>query len=435
MRERIQHAARRRSSALEGHLRAAKAIVLGIVVCVGGWSLTAQLSGAVIAPGRVAVDGKIKRVQASAAGPVAEILVKEGDRVEAGAVLLRLDDTQPRSALNIVTDEIVKLEAQMRRLRAERDGATALERAGGTANPAAALAQHEEQRLFQLRLDVHTSQVRRLDERKSQPRRELDAISSQMGAKARELAVIESEKRLVDDLYRRGLTTRVRVVALERDKTRFEGEHGALLAQSARVSAQLGEVDQQIAALEQTRLSEAQQELRTAERKLEEAEERRISARDQLQRMQLRAPVGGIVHDLTIPGPGAVLQPGEIAMSIVPERDQLVAEVRIRPQDIDQVQPGQRTRVKFTAFNQRTTPEVDGDIARVAADLKTDERTGEPYYVAAVNVRRDSLARLGDMKLVPGMPAEAYILTGERTLASYLLRPLTDQMGRALRED
>lgn len=435
MRKHAVRSARRPSSGLDAHLKAARAIVVGIVVCFGGWSLTAQLSGAVIAPGRVAVDGKIKRVQASAAGPVAEILVKEGDRVEAGAVLLRLDDTQPRSALNIVTDEIVKLEAQIRRLRAERDGATTLDTPGLPPSPAAALAQREEQRLFQLRLDVHTSQVRRHDERKSQLRRELDAISSQMGAKARELTVIESEKRLVDDLYRRGLTTRVRVVALERDKTRFEGEHGALLAQSARVSAQLGEVDQQIAALEQTRLSEAQQELRLAERKLEEAEERRISANDQLQRTQLRAPVGGIVHDLTVPGPGAVLQPGEIAMSIVPERDQLVAEVRIRPQDIDQVQAGQRTRVKFTAFNQRTTPEVDGDIARVAAELKTDERTGEPYYVAAVSVRRDSLARLGDMKLVPGMPAEAYILTGERTLASYLLRPLTDQMARALRED
>lgn len=427
----------RSTGTLGRRLAVGAGLVAITVVGLGGWSAEVNLASAVIAPGRVVVDGNVKRVQSAHGGPIAETLVREGHRVEADDLLIRLDDTQARGAFNVVSAQLVELEAQRHRLIAERDNAMRIAwPAGFDALHAKSTAHREEEdRLFKLRRDFHEAQKQRLGERIRQSRREIEAISSQKSAKAREIELIRQERGLVRHLEQRRLTTFTRPIAIERDLARFEGDHGALLAQIARIEGQISEIELQIVGLDQNRFSEAQKELRTIVSRIEELTERRVAAAEQLARVEIRAPVSGTVHELAVHGRGAVLRPGETAMVIVPDQSELVAELRIRPQDIDQVAAGQPARLRFTAFNQRTTPELRGRLVRVAPDVMKDKETGQPYYLAAVRVEAGEVARLGELKLVAGMPTEGFVTTGERTFASFLLKPLSDQMQRAFREE
>jgi HlyD family secretion protein len=427
----------RTSSGLRGRILAVCAIVGVLFVGFGSWSLNADLSSAVLAPGRLVVEGNIKRIQSPISGPIAEIAVREGQRVAAGDLLVRLDDTQTRAALNIVAGQLIEAQAQRHRLVAERDDEPTISwpHSFQVRNSPASVQAAEEDRLFRLRRDTHIAQRGRLLERIGQTRREIDAMAAQLDAKTREIALIRKEQDLVGELSRRQLTTFTRPIAVERDLARFEGEHGALEAQMARAGGQINELELQVIAIEQARQVEIQKELRTTDARIVELDERRVAAEDQLGRVEMRAPTAGIVHELAVHGKGAVLRPGEIAMSIVPDVQVLVAELRIRPQDIDQVRSGQPARLRFTAFNQRTTPEVRGNIDRVAADLVRDPSTGQFYFPASVRMVQQEVDRLGDLKLQAGMPADAHILTGERTLASFLLKPISDQMQRAFREE
>lgn len=411
---------------------------LGLVGATFGlWSSSAELAGAVIAPGRVIVDGHIKRVQATASGAIADIAVREGDVVQANDLLLRLEDAQQRAALKIIETQLVEAEALRYRLLAERDDLPEINWSPTFSKVQAQASEigAEEERLFRMRLDLHRAQQKRLDARRKQTQLEIAAIEKQTVARTRERDLVQEERGAVLELADRRLTNLPRRIGIERETARTDAEVSQMSAQLARAEAVLAEIDLQRLALDQTRLTDAQKELRTVKARIDELTERRLAAQQNLASTELRAPIDGIVHDLQVHGKGAVLKPGESVLSIVPGRNDLVAELRIKPQDIDQVQPGQTARLKFTAFHQRTTPELKGLLVRVAPDLVTDPETKLQQYTATVRVDKDEVAKLRTLKLIAGMPAEGHIQTLERTLASFLLRPLSDQLQRALRED
>ena len=224
-----------------------------------------------------------------------------------------------------------------------------------------------------------------------------------------------------------------RVTALERDAARLEGERGQLIASIAQAKGKITETELQILQIDQDLRSEVAKELREIQGKIAELVERKVAAEDQLKRIDIRAPQDGMVHQSTVHTVGGVITAGEPIMLIVPEADELTVEAKVAPQDIDQVRVGQTAVLRFSAFNQRTTPELNGVVSRVSADLTTDQRTGAAYYAVRITLSESEIARLEGLQLVPGMPVEAFIQTGERTVLSYLMKPFTDQITRSFR--
>jgi HlyD family secretion protein len=236
-------------------------------------------------------------------------------------------------------------------------------------------------------------------------------------------------------LHERGLAQKPRITALQREIFSKEGTVGEIKARVAQSLGKITETELQVLQLDRDLANDVAKEIREVETKIAELGERKVAAEDQLKRIDIRAPISGIVHQLSVHTVGGVISASEPIMLIVPVADTLIVEARINPQDIDQLRLGQETRIRFSAFNQRTTPETMGVVFRIAGDLIREQQTGLAYYTAGIRVEPGELAKLKGLKLVPGMPAEAYIRTGERTLASYLLKPVLDQVQRALRED
>ncbi len=415
------------------------AIIAVLVLGIGGWAATAQLSGAVIATGMIVVDGNTKKVQHPNGGVVGEIRVKNGDRVTEEDVLLRLDDTQTRASLAIIVSQLTELVGRKARLAAEREGAQAI------TFPAAEHAWHRnfesrrvaigEVRLFKAKRDLISGQKAQLRESIGQLRQEIEGLNAQHSAKARELKLVRQELSRVTGLYERQLTPVTRVLAMQREEARIDGEHGALTAQIARTRGRIAEIELQSTTIDLTFRSDAQKQLRDVEARIAELQERRVAAEDQLRRIDIRAPRSGIVHELKVHTVGGVINAAEPIMLIVPSEERLTIEVRVSPVDIDQVSIGQKAMLRFSAFNQRTTPELAGIVTRIGADLTLDPRTGLNYYLVRLKADEAALAELGTLTLLPGMPVEAFIQTGQRTPLSYLFKPVTDQLARAFREE
>ena len=231
------------------------------------------------------------------------------------------------------------------------------------------------------------------------------------------------------------LTPISRVYAMEREATRLDGDHGNFVAQIARAGGQIAELNLQILAIDQTTRTEAQRELRNIDARLSELAERQSAIQDRLTRMELKAPQAGIVQELAVHTVGGVITSAEPVMLIVPDNEPLAIEVRIAPNDIDQMTVGQKARLRFTAFNQRTTPEIPGTVTHVAGSATMDAKSGQSFFMARIAVDADQKAKLGDLKLVPGMPVEAYVNTGDRTAWAYMTKPITDQFMRAFKEE
>jgi HlyD family secretion protein len=406
-----------------------------VLVIFAGGSL-AKLSGAVIAPGIVVVDSNAKKIQHPNGGVIERILVRNGSRVSAGDLLVKLDDTQTRASLGIIASQLTEFTGRKVRLAGERDGVDDLafppefRSLGSDAERVA----DGETRLFQARLASANGQKAQLRERINQYEEEIKGLSVQHKAKTRELMLIREELSRVNELYKKNLVPVTRVLSLQRDETRIEGEVGTLLAQIAKVGGQIAEARLQIIGVDQNRFSDAQKELRDVEGRIAELQERKIAAEDQLKRIELRAPIGGIVHELSVHTVGGVINAAEQLMLLVPTDDVLNVEVRVPSVDIDQLKLGQQGVLRFTAFNQRTTPEVKGTVTRLSPDAVRDAESGQFYYAARLTPDEAELTRLGDQRLVPGMPVEAFIETSPRTALSYLIKPLADQFKRALRE-
>jgi HlyD family secretion protein len=408
-----------------------------LAAAIGGWAANATLSGAIIAPGQVVVESNVKKVQHPTGGVVGEILVKNGDRVMAGDLLLRLDDTQTRASLGIVTAQLTDLIGRNARLAAERDGTrdivfpSGFEESGGEAGRVAS----GERRLHTFKMKAADGRKSQLRARIGQYRNEIEGLAKQKNAKAKELKLVEQELDKLEKLYERKLTPQTRVLAMQREATRIEGEHGSLISQIARTEGQINETELQILEIDETLVADSQKELREGEGRIAELLERKAAAEDTLKRVEMKAPRSGIIHELAMHTIGGVVGPGDTMMSIVPSDEQSSIEVRLQPTDIDQVTVGQKTVLRFPAFNQRTTPELNGKISRLAAEVTKDQQTGISYYTARVSLADDELAKLGSKHLLPGMPVEGFIQTGDRTALSYLAKPFSDQLARAFKEE
>lgn len=412
------------------------AVVL-LVGGIGGWAATSKLSGAVIAPGTIVVESNVKKVQHPTGGIVGEILVKEGGSVEAGQVVMRLDDTVTRATLNIVQSQLNELKAREARLRAERDSADTVtfpDDLVAAARNKAAITVAGERKLFKSRRATRNGQKAQLRERISQNTEEIRGLSAQLVAKKSEIKFIEQELVGVADLYKKKLTPIVRFMQLQRDKAKLEGERGQHISAIAKAKVKIGETKLQIIQIDQDFRTEVLKELRETQGKIAELKERYVAAEDQLKRIDIRAPQSGIVYQLAVHTVGGVIGGGDAVMQIVPRSDALVVEAKVSPQDIDQLAVGAKVSVRMMAANQRVTPNISGTLTRISADLTRDNQTRQTYYVVRVALYEKEVARLGQLKLMPGMPAEVFIETYDRTPLQYLLKPLREQIARTFRE-
>lgn len=425
--------------AIRRHLIVSLTAIFLLFGSATAWSLIARLDSAVIAQGTVVVESNIKKVQHPTGGVVGAIFVKEGQRVKDGDLLVRLDETATRTALGIVVNDLTATRARIARLMAERTGATHVTFPPDLLTRSAAEDEvrdvlEGEMRLFASRLTIRRGLKAQLAERIGQLREEVKGLAGQQKSLEIQLRVAASELESLRDLEARKLIPRPRITALEREIARNDGLLVETDSKALSVRGKIAETELQILQLDNDHMAEVSKELREAETRSNELQERRVAAEDQLRRIDVRAPIAGIVHQLSVHTVGGVINQTEPLMLIVPESDRLILEVRIQPQDIDQVHVGQQARVRFTAFNQRTTPELTGSLFRIGGDLTKEVQSGATYFLAGIVIPDSELARLDGLKLLPGMPADAFVKTGDRTFASYLTKPLTDQMHRSMRE-
>lgn len=425
-------------ASIRRHLLAGLLIVLLLGGGVGGWAATTELSGALIAQGQIVVDSNVKKVQHPTGGIVGKLSVRDGDHVEAGDILVRLDETVMRANLAIVTKGLDQLMARKARLEAERDGADAItfppELLARSDDRDAVAAVDSERKLFELRREARLGQKAQLRQRIDQLEQEISGVEAQQEAKANEYKLIQTELDGVRALYAKKLVQLTRLTELERQSTRLAGERAQLVAQAAQSKGKISEIRLQIIQIDQDLSSEVAKELRDIDSKIGEFVERKVTAEDQLRRTEIRAPQTGTVFQSTVHTVGGVITAGEPILLIVPDADKLQVEAKVNPRDIDHVRIGQPAVLRFSAFNARTTPELNGTITRISADTTADQRTGQNYYTIRVSLPRRAAADLGGVKLLPGMPVEAFVQTGERTVISYLMKPLQDQFMRAFRE-
>ncbi len=420
-------------------------VLLGLLVLVvllggfGGWAMLTRIAGAVVAPGLVEVDRNRQVVQHPDGGVVAEILVKEGETVVAGQPLVRLDGSLVGSELAIVEAQFFDLQARRGRLEAERDGkdrvsypaelvALAPQRAD-----LAALIEGQD-RLFEARRASRASEADQLRKRRDQIASQIDGIVAQRRALDEQIALLGRELADQRSLLDRGLAQASRVLALERENARLLGQAGELDSSRAEAEGRQTEIDIQIARLDSSLREEANTELRDLDYRELELAERRRALSEQIARLEVRAPVSGKVLALQVTTPRSVIRPADPMLYIVPQDRPLVIAARVSPVNIDEVRVGQPVGLRFAAFDSRTTPELFGQITALSADALTDEATQARYYRAEVTLDPGQVLRLGELALVPGMPVEVFIRTGERTPLAYLLKPFSDYLARAFRE-
>jgi HlyD family secretion protein len=413
------------------------------VVCllgggVGGWATTTQLAGALIAEGSIVVDSNVKTVQHPTGGVVGKVNVQDGDHVTAGDILVQLDDTATRANLAIVTKGLDQLAARKARLEAERDGRDTINfppnLIARMSDESVANAVANERRLFELRRAARLGQKAQLGQRVAQLQDEIRGLTAQQSAKSHEITLIGKELEGVRELWKKNLVEITRMTALERDAARLDGENGQLVASVAQAKGKITETELQIIQIDQDLASEVAKDMREADAKIDEYVERKVTAEDQLKRVDIRAPQDGTVLQSKVHTVGGVITAGDPIMLIVPEADNLMVEAKVNPQDVQQLSIGQAAMLRFSAFDLRTTPEIKGAVTRISADTTTDQRTGQSYYVIRVDMPSDEVQRLGKVKLIPGMPVETFVQTGDRTVLSYLVKPLHDQLMRAFRE-
>lgn len=421
---------------LARHRRAGFLVILAFVAITGGWGATARLLGAVTAPGQIVVAGDVKKVQHPGGGVVAELLVREGDRVAAGQVVMRLDPTQFRANADMVARQLFEAQVRRARLEAERDAAPRIDPPPVSRGDAAEAARivAAEQRLFETRRAANEGRRGQLRSRLSQLRSEIAGLQAQLKGRETELTVTNRDLANIRDLFDKRLVQVTRLNTAERDVARLEGQRGETLAEIARVEGRLSETELQIIQADEDFRAAVLDDLRATQSREGDLMEKLVATEDLLARVVIAAPVSGTVHQLAIHTVGGVLGAGEVAMQVVPSDEQLEAEVRLLPTDVDQIRQGQTTRVKLMAGNQRTTPELAGTVSRISPNVARQETAGLPYYAARITISPEEVARLAPLKLIAGMQVEAFVETSERSPLDFLMKPIVDQLSRAFRE-
>ncbi len=411
----------------------------------GVWAATAPLDSAVGAEGTIMVESNRQIVDHKEGGIVRAIKVEEGDRVAEGQPLIALDDTEAAAESAILRKQLDAALAREARLLAERDGEESIAFPDALTPDAftgrSANAVHLSQTLSGQRMQFLErrrsleGQVAIQEERIRQLHDEIRGYEAQISSRERQIAILEDELEGLRVLHDGGHAPRTRILAMEREQAQLEGDIGADRAAIARTENGIGEAEMQITQLRQQKQEEVVAELQEVQDRLADLKEEYAVASDVLERREVRAPLSGVVQNLQVHTEGGVVQPGSEIMQVIPEDDRLVIEAQIAPEEIDRVLSGQPADVRMTALNPRTTPVLEGEVVNVSADRLEDPNDGTAYYEALVEVPEEEIARLGGDSLRAGMPAEVLIKAGERTLADYLLKPLSDAMSRGFIED
>ena len=422
----------------ENELRMGLRILLVAIVVGGGWFVFVPLAGAVVVPGNLVVQSNVKSIQHPTGGVVAEIKVQNGSRVKASDLLVRLDKTQAETSLQVVDKQLDEMRAREARLIAERDDRDTIDfpkvltRRSTDETVKSLLA--SEETLFKARFSTRQSQKDLLQSRIKQLTEEISGLEAQIDSKAKQLELISSELTGVQDLYDKHLVPLTRLTSLQRDSARIEGERGQLISSIAETKSKIGEAQLQMVRTDQDFVSDVVKQLSEAQSKEAELVERSVAAHDLLDRIEIRAPTAGTVTQLSVHTIGGVIKAGETMMEIVPDTDDLQIEAHVQPKDIDHVKTGQKAFVRLTAFNQRTTPQVNGSVYYVSADIAHDQQSNTSSYTIRVVLPEDERRRLNGQQLVPGMPAEVFVQTGSRSMMSYVFEPIREQMRRAFVE-
>ena len=428
----------RAARAYEGELRTGLRALLIVGGVAGGWMTLVPLSGAVVVPGNLVVQSNVKSIQHPTGGVVAQIPVHNGMRVSAGDLLLRLDSTQAQASLQVVSKQLDEMRAKIARLVAERDGlprpAIPPEMSSRVDDPNVKTLLASEASLFRARTTARESQKELLKSKVSQLGEEIVGLEAQVAAKAKQLELITGELTGVQELFDKRLVPIARLTALQRESARIEGERGQLISTIAETRTKVDEAKLQTVKLDQDVRTEVVKDLGEAQGKEAELSERSVAARDVLERIEMRSPASGVIHQLNAHTIGGVIRAGDAVMEVVPDSDDLQIEARLQPNDIDQVRKGQQAFVRFSAFNQRVTPQLIGQVSYVSPDTTRDQQSGTSYFTVRIMLPEEERRRLAGLQLSSGMPAEVFMQTGSRTMLSYLLKPILDQFQRAFVE-
>jgi HlyD family secretion protein/epimerase transport system membrane fusion protein len=397
------------------------------------------LDSAALAPGRVTVASNRKTIQHLEGGIVKNLLVKEGDAVAGGQILIQLDDTQSRARLELLLGRYDKLLATEARLKAEQAFAA------GIKFPVPLILRRDqpqvvklldaEKALFESRRRSIEGRIRIFHKRIDQLNNEISGLEAQVAAKEEQFVLVEDERASFEVLFQKGYVSKVRLLALKREEAKLKGDRGEHLSLITKARQRIGETELEIIDLKNNTLNQVVSGLRDTQAELVEVSERLKAAEDILVRSDIRAPQAGVVMGLNVHTEAGVIAPGQRLLDIVPEDDTLVIEAQVTPNDIDVVYAGLPAQVRLTAFKQRNTPMLEGKLTRVSADSFTDERSGASYFLARVAIDAAELKKLDGRELYPGMGAEVMIKTGKRTTMDYILAPLTDSLRQAFRED
>lgn len=402
------------------------------------WAALAPIAGAVIAAGTVKVDSNRKTVQHLEGGIVHEIRVRDGDRVEAGQVLVVLQDTTVDASVDLLSGQLLAESAKVARLTAERDGADQVRFPAALTSPAAGAKAAEilrgERHLFSVRLGALEEQVRSLQSQIEEARHEVANVTAQVESETRSVEYLQEEVAVNERLYQDKFINKSRLLALRRELAETEARRSEHQADLAQARQRINELELRILSLRTARVQNAADELDQSTRRIYDLRERLRPSQDAARRQQVVAPVAGEVVNMRVHTLGGVIGPREPILDIVPKEKALVIEARVAVEDIDEVQRGTFADVRLSAFSQRSTPLVQGEISYVSADRLVDEATRLPYFTVQVTVGERALAEAGNLHLYPGMPAEVFIRTRERSALDYLLEPLTNSLRRAARE-
>jgi epimerase transport system membrane fusion protein len=413
-------------------------VIIATIGIFGVWSYFAPLDSSALAPGFVAVKSHRKTVQHLDGGIVRELLVKEGSVVKEGDVMIRLDDTAIKAEQDILRSQQITLSAQVARLTAERDRKERVEfpeSLEDDSDPRTVEAKLAETRIFQARKLSHEGEVSMLKQRSSQLSTRVGGLQGQRAAKQALSESYKDELKDLRELLAEGFTGKQRVRDIDRNLTLATGEMAALTAEIASDQIQIAEAQLQILQSEKQFQEGIAGKLGESQAQFYDVSQRLIATREKMARTEIRAPSGGRVLGLTVHNPGTVISPGRPILDVVPQKEELVVTAQVSTMDIDRVHEGLKAEVRFSAFKQALAPKVEGKVAVLSADRLSDERTGMSYYQAQIELTPESYQKLGEIELLPGMPAEVLINTGERTVLEYLLQPITNAVSRAFIED
>ncbi len=422
----------------ETELKTALRVLIASVVVAGIWATMVPISGAVVLPGTLVVESHVKKIQHPTGGVLAEIDVEDGTHVNTGTLLARLDQTQLQANQQIVADQLDQIRARIARLLSERDGLadvqTPPQLARRIRDPSVGRLMASEISLFTARSTARQSQKELHENNIHQFEEQIRGFDAEIKSKSSQLDLIATELTGVQELYAKGLVPLTRMTTLQRDAARLDGERAQLTATIAETKAKIGQARLQIVKIDQDFRSEVMKDLRESQDKEAELNEKNVAAKDQLDRVEIRAPTSGVIHQLAVHTIGGVVRPGDVIMEVVPDKDDLEIEGHLPPNAIDQVKHGQQAYLRFTAFDRQTTPQVAGSLSYVSADLSHDEQNHASFYTVRINLPDEQRRRIKGVTLVSGMPVEIFLKTKSRTMLSYLFKPITDQFGRMFNE-